>query len=155
MPAAGIRSLQPNEINTVISTCVGLGNGVLLRHNAQETRREDAGSNWTLESLVGQCLDHVVTAYLEQTCKYIMSVNWSLGRYLCQIKKKFRNLGSWLFLTGVCVCGNVINSLLLIDTALSTLLFRCMFIGWISWNMSRSVQVIFHMKTKVYFHNEN
>lgn len=75
MPAAGIRSLQSNEINTVISTCVGLGNGVLLRHNAQETRREDAGSNWTLESLVGQCLDHVVTAYLEQTCKYIMSVN--------------------------------------------------------------------------------
>lgn len=109
MPAASIRSLQPNEINTVISTCVGLGNGVLLRHNAQETRWEDAGSNWTLESLVGQCLDHVVTAYLEQTCKYIMSVNWSLGRYLCQIKKKFRNLGSWLFLTGVCVCGNVIE----------------------------------------------
>lgn len=112
MPAAGIRSLQPNEINTVISACVGLGNGVLLRHNAQETRWGDAGSNRTLESLVGQCLDRVVTAYLQQTCMYVMSVNWSLWRYLCQIKKKFRNLGSgglWLFLTRVCVCGNVIE----------------------------------------------
>lgn len=75
MPAAGIRSLQPNEINTVISACVGLGNGVLLRHNAQEMRREDAGSSRTLESLVGQCLDHAVTAYLEQTRMYVMSVN--------------------------------------------------------------------------------
>lgn len=52
MPAAGIRSLQPNEINTVISACVGLGNGVLLRHNTQETLRGDAGSNRTLQSHV-------------------------------------------------------------------------------------------------------
>lgn len=75
MPAAGIRSLQPNEINTVISACVGLGNGVLLRHNAQETRRGDAGSSWALDLLVGQCLDRVVTAYLQQTCLYVMSVH--------------------------------------------------------------------------------
>ncbi len=109
MPAAGIRSLQPNEINTVISACVGLGNGVLLRHNAHETQREDAGSNWTLESLVGQCLDRVVTAYLEQTCKYIMSVNWSLGRYLCQVKNTFWELRFAIYSWRVCVCGNVIE----------------------------------------------
>lgn len=152
MPAAGIRSLQPNEINTVISACVGLGNGVLLRHNTQETRRDDAGSNRTLESLVGQCLDHVVTAYLEQTCIFVMSVNWSLGWYLFQIKKKFRNLvsqGLWLFLIRVCVCGNVIEYLFVNRHCTAVIVYSnvCLSEG-ISWKLSRNVQVVFHMNKK-------
>lgn len=39
LPAAGIRSLQPNEINTVISVCVGVRNTALLKHNTRERKR--------------------------------------------------------------------------------------------------------------------